>query len=61
MNKKTEPFFRIKELLPELCSADLELVILDATKILRKETFREAIKTIQLSTDPEFIKRLRKL
>ena len=56
-----EPFFEVKKLLPELCSADLELVIFDATSLLRKACVREAAKVMQFTTDPDVIKRLRNL
>lgn len=52
-------FFAIKKALPNLCSADLELVILEATKLLRKEAYREAIKTIQMASDPKVIELLK--
>ena len=53
-----EPFFKIKELLPELCSADLELVILDSVKLIRKRATEETFNTIRLSFDPKIREQL---
>jgi hypothetical protein len=53
--EKKIPFLQIKELLPELCSADLELVITEATKRLRIEAIRETVKTIQLANNPKVV------
>lgn len=52
-------FFAIKKALPNLCSADLELVISTAASLLRKEAYREAIKTIQMASDPKVIELLK--
>lgn len=50
---------KIKKLLPELTSADLELVITDCVRRLRLESYREAERVIRLSLDPKTIELLK--
>lgn len=50
---------KIKKLLPKMVSADIELIIVEATRQLRINSFKEADRFIRQSLDPKTIELLK--
>lgn len=58
--KPTEEVNKIKKLLPNMLSSDIELVIQEAVRYLKINAYKEADRMFRLSVSPETIKLLKK-